>query len=68
MNVFIAKDQNGNILKLDHVKTGNCYTVSIGKELLKGVDKSVPIYGTFLDGDNIYNTDITPCGIIVMGN
>lgn len=37
-------------------------------ELLKGVDKSVPIYGTFLDGDNIYNTDITPCGIIVMGN
>ena len=38
MNVFTAIDQNGNILKLDCVKEGNLCTVSIGKEMLKGVD------------------------------
>lgn len=27
-----------------------------------------PIYGTMLDGRNIYHTDLTPNGIIVMGN
>lgn len=27
-----------------------------------------PIYGTLLDGDNIYEKEITPNGIIVMGN
>lgn len=29
---------------------------------------SVPIYGTFLDGRNIYERTLTPHGIIVMGN
>ena len=28
----------------------------------------IPIYGTMLDGRNIYHTDLTPNGIIVMGN
>ncbi|MEN9917805.1 MAG: hypothetical protein RL662_241 [Bacteroidota bacterium] len=28
----------------------------------------IPIYGTFLDGDSIYQTDIAKFGIIVMGN
>lgn len=27
-----------------------------------------PIYGTFLEGENIYNTKLTPHGIVVMGN
>ena len=27
-----------------------------------------PIYGTMLDGENIYRSDLTPHGIIVMGN
>lgn len=26
------------------------------------------VYGTFLDGESIYETDIPPCGVIVMGN
>lgn len=30
--------------------------------------QSVPIYGTFLDGENIYGHPLTPNGIIVMGN
>ncbi len=28
----------------------------------------IPIYGTFLEGDNIYNRELTKDGIIVMGN
>lgn len=27
-----------------------------------------PIYGTLLDGDNLYDSELTPHGIIVMGN
>lgn len=30
--------------------------------------KNIPIYGTLLNGDNIYDTTLTPDGIIVMGN
>lgn len=29
---------------------------------------NIPVYGTFLDGDNIYDTSLTEDGIIVMGN
>lgn len=35
-------------------------------ELLEGTP--LPVYGTFLDGDNIYQRPLTPHGIIVMGN
>lgn len=28
----------------------------------------VPVYGTFLEGQNIYQTELTPHGVIVMGN
>ena len=28
----------------------------------------VPVYGTFLDGENLYTKDLTPNGVIVMGN
>lgn len=28
----------------------------------------VPVYGTFLEGENIYGTNLTPNGILVMGN
>lgn len=37
-------------------------------EYLASVSKSVPVYGTFLEGDNIYHEQLTPAGIIVMGN
>ncbi|MDE6308743.1 MAG: RNA methyltransferase [Muribaculaceae bacterium] len=35
-------------------------------EALAQID--APVYGTFLDGDNIYQTTLTPTGVIVMGN
>ncbi|MDO4319364.1 MAG: RNA methyltransferase [Bacteroidales bacterium] len=28
----------------------------------------MPVYGTFLDGDNIYTSQLTPAGVVVMGN
>ena len=31
-------------------------------------EAKVPVYGTFLDGNNIYNVELSPDGIIVMGN
>lgn len=35
-------------------------------EILREID--VPIYGTFLDGEDIYKSELTPDGMIVMGN
>jgi TrmH family RNA methyltransferase len=35
-------------------------------ELLSKTD--LPVYGTLLDGDNIYQQRLSPEGIIVMGN
>lgn len=37
-------------------------------EYLKGLDKDIPVYGTLLDGENIYTKQLTTNGIIVMGN
>ena len=36
--------------------------------LLQSLPPEVSVYGTFLNGDNIYDKDIKPHGIIVMGN
>lgn len=38
------------------------------KELLRSLDKDIPVFGTFLDGENIYTTELSSCGVIVMGN
>lgn len=37
-------------------------------EMLSGLDKGIPVYGTFLDGDNIYQKSLSNHGLIVMGN
>lgn len=36
--------------------------------LLSSFPASTPVYGTFLDGRNIYQEPLTPNGLIVMGN
>lgn len=36
--------------------------------LLASLPESFPIYGTLLDGDNLYGQELTPHGIIIMGN
>lgn len=38
------------------------------EELLSDASGHINIYGTFLDGKNIYSTSISPEGIIVLGN
>lgn len=30
--------------------------------------RGIPVYGTFLDGEGIHTADLTPSGIVVMGN
>jgi TrmH family RNA methyltransferase len=37
-------------------------------EFLKPASKEMPVYGTFLEGENIYGTKLSANGIIVMGN
>ena len=37
-------------------------------DLLQSVEKEVPIYGTFLDGKDIYTSELSSNGLIVMGN
>lgn len=37
-------------------------------EILSKLPPDFPIYGTLLDGDNIYANHLTPRGVIVMGN
>jgi TrmH family RNA methyltransferase len=43
------------------------HTVNL-PEFLKACKGKLPIYGTFMDGDNIYSKTLSPQGIIVMGN
>ena len=38
------------------------------EDFLKGLDEDIPVYGTLLDGDNIYSSQLSSNGIIVMGN
>lgn len=37
-------------------------------EMLTALSAAVPVYGTFLDGENIYASPLTANGVIVMGN
>ena len=36
--------------------------------MLEGLGTGVPVYGTFLDGENMYKKDLENRGLIVMGN
>lgn len=37
-------------------------------EVLSSLDQNTPVYGTFLDGENLYNKELENRGVIVMGN
>ena len=37
-------------------------------EFLDSLPADFPVYGTFLDGDNIYTQELTREGLIIMGN
>ena len=38
------------------------------KQLFDSLPADYPVYGTFLDGENIYTQELSPNGLIVMGN
>lgn len=46
----------------------NCYYTNLETCLTTKKNNNVPIYGTFMDGENIYTEELTENGIIVMGN
>ncbi|MEA3451797.1 MAG: RNA methyltransferase [Bacteroidota bacterium] len=37
-------------------------------QIFKNLDKNIPVYGTFMDGENIYNKKLSKYGLIVLGN
>lgn len=41
---------------------------SLPEAIGRAADAGIPVYGTFLDGTDIYRAPLTPGGIIVMGN
>ena len=40
----------------------------LARLLAEAAAQGLPVYGTFLEGKNIYGTELTPAGIVVMGN
>jgi TrmH family RNA methyltransferase len=42
--------------------------VDLSSFLANAKKAGIPIYGTFLNGEDIYNTDLSKSGIVVMGN
>lgn len=40
----------------------------LGSYLRQTAELGCPIYGTFLEGQNIYQTNLSPAGVVVMGN
>lgn len=51
----------GSIARVNVVYTDLC-------EYLSQLPASIPVYGTLLDGENIYSKQLTSNGIIIMGN
>jgi len=42
--------------------------ISLAGLLKDAADKNFPIYGTFMEGDNLYNTDLSSHALIVLGS
>lgn len=62
-DVYNPKTIQATMGAIARVRVHYCDLVS-----LIGSAKNVPVYGTFLDGNNMYNETLTPNGLIVMGN
>ena len=42
--------------------------VQLPEFMIKAKQLNIPIYGTFMEGENIYKCDLTTNGLVVMGN
>ena len=63
-DAFSPKVVQATMGSLARVKTEYCNL----DEVLDSLPDDYPVYGTLLDGDNIYKADLTEHGIIIMGN
>ncbi|MFZ4724513.1 MAG: TrmH family RNA methyltransferase [Paludibacter sp.] len=63
-DVFSPKTVQATMGALARVKV---HSVKLA-DFLEDMKSELPIYGTFMDGENIYNKTISQQGIIVMGN
>ena len=64
VDAFNPKTVQATMGALARVKV---HTVSL-VDFLTTCSGNMPIYGTFMDGENIYAKSLSPAGIIVMGN
>jgi TrmH family RNA methyltransferase len=64
-DVFNPKTVQATMGALAHVKVH--YTELAGY-IRHWKGNSVPVYGTFLDGDNLYGRSLTKNGLLIMGN
>ena len=63
VDVYNPKTIQATMGALARVKLHYCDLSSLITSLT-----NVPVYGTFLDGDNMYEKELAPYGLIVMGN
>ena len=63
VDVYNPKTVQATMGALARVKIHYCHLPSLIASL-----KDVPVYGTFLDGDNMYGKELSSHGLIVMGN
>jgi len=63
-DAFSPKTVQATMGALARVKV---HTVNL-TEFLQSCSNKLPVYGTFMDGENIYSKTLTQAGIIVMGN
>lgn len=64
VDIYNPKTVMATMGSLGHVAVTYCDLA----ELINSMDKNIPVYGTLLEGKNIYQEALTPGGLIVMGN
>jgi len=64
-DVFSPKVVQATMGALARVKV---YYTQLEDYLKKQSEQSVPLYGTFLNGEDLYSKDLSDTGIIIMGN
>ena len=65
VDVFNPKVVQSTMGALAHVKV---HYTDIAMYLEQQKERNTPIYGTFLEGEDIYEKDLSGNGIIIMGN
>jgi len=63
-DIYNPKTVQSTMGGLAHVHLHYCNLA----DMLSSLPKDTPVYGTFLDGDNMYGKQLTNHGLIVMGN